>query len=259
MKIYKNRALWPWIVVLALLSPSLKAMELVAALADEDYPPFYYYDDKAERYAGVSIDICEAVAESLGYTLKFERQPFVRLLYQLSEGGADIACTLFNTSARAPGITFTGSPHVFETISVFGRKGDIKASKHLDIDRIKRHKVGGVRAYFYGKALEDNNGFKKLEVNDETQLIKVLLAERIDYALGNRASILHHARKLGVEQQISFVDEAVYDGPIYIGVSRSRDDALQLASQFTEAVIDFRKTEAYRAILQSYGLPIPRF
>ncbi|MDO3386617.1 transporter substrate-binding domain-containing protein [Gilvimarinus sp. SDUM040013] len=245
--------------VSAVIALSAQALELKAALADKDYPPFYFYDEVKQEYAGISIDICRAVAQSLGYDLTFVRMPFVRLLHDLSEGKADIACTLFNTSSRAPGITFTGVPHTFENISVFARNDRQAQAQKLDIENIKRYKIGGVRAYFYGKKFEDKGNFKKLEVNDEAQLIKVLLAKRIDYALGNKASILHQAREFGVADKLMFIEGSVYSGPIYIGFSRSRDDAHKLSAEFTKAIVRLRGSDEYQAILEHYQASTPLF
>lgn len=245
-------------ILLAFFSLVVRAEELVAAMADKDYPPFYYYDQTEERWAGISVDVCEHVASSLGYTLSYKRYPFVRLLQHVSLGNADIACTLFNTAQRAPGVTYTALPHAFESTWVFSRI-DAADWDQLDIDWLKQFKLGGVRAYFYGKNLEDDDIFKKLLVNNEEQLIKVLLGGRIDYALGNKPSILHHATQMGVADQLRFMEPSVYQGPIYIAISRARDDAHKLAADFTRVVGEFRQSAAYAALIEQYGLEQPQF
>ncbi|MDO6745667.1 substrate-binding periplasmic protein [Gilvimarinus sp. 1_MG-2023] len=247
-------------LALSIGSQPVHALQLQASLANEDYPPFYYYDDINRQFTGVSIEICREVVASLGHTLSFKRSPFIRLLHELREGKSDIACTLFNTSERSPGIVFTQVPHIFETISVFSRlETAVTTPRPLNSDYLKQHKVGGVRGYFYGEALQDQNDFTKRQVNTESQLVKILLAGRIDYALGNRASITHHARTLGVESQIRFFDQAVYSGPIYIGVSQTRADAQQLVADLTQAVAEFRKTDQYQTILQRYNIEVTDF
>lgn len=245
-------------IVFAFCCLSASAKELVAAMADKDYPPFYYYDYAEDRWAGISVDVCEHVAARLGYTLTYQRYPFVRLLQNVSLGNADIACTLFNTAQRAPGVTYTALPHAFESIWVFSRI-DAADWQQLDIHWLKQFQLGGVRAYFYGKNLEDDDTFRKLVVNDEEQLIKILLGGRIDYALGNRPSILYHANQLGVADQLRFMEPPVYQGPIYIAISRARDDAHKLAADFTRIVAEFRESPDYAALIEKYGLEQPEF
>lgn len=228
------------------------ASTLVAAVAEKDYPPFYFFDSEAGQWRGISVEVCERVARELGYTLEYRRYPFSRLLQHVGDGRVDIACTLFNTSTRAPGVTFTSIPHAFETVSIFRRVGG-ESLDSSDINWLRQFQLGGIRAYYYGEALEDDSAFKKLRVNDEEQLIKVLLGGRVDYALGNKPAIELHAERLGVRNQIEFMEPPVFRGPIYIAISRRREDAHKLAADFTRAVQRFRETDEYAYLLQTYG------
>ncbi len=245
-------------LVMALLSVGAHVRTLIAVVADEDYPPFYYFDEEQQRWAGVSIEVCEAAAASLGYELEYQRYPFNRMLQFVSSGCADIACTLFNTPVRAPGVNYTSVPHAFEDIWAFGRASD-PDRRELDVEQLRFHTVGGVRAYFYGQTLEDGEDFKKFLLGNETQLIRVLLAGRVDYGLGNKASITMLAKQLGAADKIRFMEKSVYRGPIYIAVSRAREDSERLVSDLTRAVVAFRETEAYRQILADHGQELPEF
>ncbi len=245
-------------VLLACVSCGAAASTLVAAVAEKDYPPFYYFDDDTQQWRGISVEVCERVAQELGYTLEYRRYPFGRLLQHVSDGRADIACTLFNTSQRAPGVTFTSIPHAFETVSVF-RRVDNTPWESQDINWLRQFQLGGIRAYYYGEALQDDSEFKKLRVNDEEQLIKVLLGGRVEYALGNKPAIELHADRLGVRNQIEFLEPPVFRGPIYIAISRQREDAYKLASDFTRVVQRFRDTDEYLYLLQEYGMDPMQF
>lgn len=243
---------------LALMSVGAHSKPLIAAMADQDYPPYYYFDEQSGRWSGISVEVCEHIARELGYTLSYERYPFSRLLHLVSAGTADIACTLFNTAERAPGLVYTSVPHVFEDIWAFSRRGT-PGWDGLDVAWLRQFQLGGVRAYFYGKTFDDDGTFEKLMVNNEEQLIKVLLGGRIVYALGNKPAIELQARRLGVLDQLRFLEPPVYKGPIYIGISRSRDDALKLAADFTRSLVRFQATPEYRAILDRYGVEAPDF
>ena len=240
-------------VLLVCISCAASGTTLVAAVAEKDSPPFYYFDDQTSQWRGISVDVCERVAQQLGYKLEYRRYPFSRLLQHVGDGRADIACTLFNTSKRAPGVTFTSIPHAFETVSVFRRAGD-EPLDSSDINWLREFQLGGIRAYYYGEALEDDTAFKKLRVNDEEQLIKVLLGGRVDYALGNKPAIELHAERLGVRNQIEFMEPPVFRGPIYIAISRQREDAHKLAADFSRAVQRFRDTDEYVYLLARYGI-----
>ena len=109
------------VIALALLLPFTSAAEtLVVGLGDQDYPPFYFSETPEDGgpavLQGISIDVCNALAETLGYELEYRRFPFVRLLHDLEEGSIDMACTLFNTYDRAPGALYVSIPHALEEI-----------------------------------------------------------------------------------------------------------------------------------------------
>lgn len=233
------------------------AETLVAAVADQDYPPFYYHDREDDRWRGVSVEVCEHVAASLGYELEYRRYPFPRLLQLVSAGRADVACTLFNTAERAPGLTYTSVPHAFESLWVFARRGtDLAHAREPGF--LEQVKLGAIRAYYYGERFDDDQRFDKLRVNNERQLIRILLGGRIDYALGNKPAIEYHARRMEVLDELVFVEPPVFKGPIYIAFSRQRDDAHELAADFTRAIAKFRKTDEYAALLRRHGFePLP--
>ena len=50
------------------------------------------------------------------------------------------------------------------------------------------------------------------------------------------------------------VEPVWFTGAIYMGFSRSRPDAQKLAAEFTEALVEFRRTNEYRTLLAKYGL-----
>jgi polar amino acid transport system substrate-binding protein len=245
-------------LVLLCAGSSAGAQPLIAAVADVDYPPFYYYDAEKGRWAGISVDVCEAVAKELGYSLQYERYPFNRMLQSLSSGQADIACTLFNVGESKGNFIYTSVPHAFEDIWVFTRAGTAHWEE-FDLEWLIGRSLGGVRGYFYGKAMNDAARFDKLLVNNEHQLIRILLGGRVNYALGNKPAIERQARAMGVIDRLDFMEPSVYRGPLYIGITSARADAHQLAADFTRVLVEFRRTPEYRALLQYYNLDPPPY
>lgn len=232
--------------------------EFVVALAKTDYPPFYYYDEKKERFQGVSVEICEAIASQLGHHLTYRRYPFARVLHNLNAGTVDMACNLFNTGDRAPGITYTGVPHVFEKVWIISLKEN-NAPSPITVETLQNFITGGIRGYYYGPAITNSNNLPILLLNDEAHLIRTLLSKRIDFMLGNKTAIELYAEKLGASDLLTYYEPPIYDGPIYMGFSREKERAHRHVAAFTEAIVHFRTTQMYRNILEKYQIEVPKF
>ena len=223
---------------------------LIAAVAERDYPPYYYTDPASGQLKGISTEICERLASRLGYRLEHQRFPFVRILNNLDSGTTDIACTLFNTRQRAPGIIFTSVPHVFEDLYVIARSGELKqVPEHTD--GIAPFAFGGVRGYYYGERYIPNLTL----FNSDEHLGPALINRRVDLVISNVPTFRWYAEANEISTDAyEVIEPAWFTGAIYMGFSRSRPDAQKLAAEFTEALVEFRHTNEYRTLLAKYGL-----
>lgn len=237
---------------------ALHAQPLVSGIADADYPPFYFADPTTHEIKGVSTEVCQSIAEKLGHSLTFKRLPFARLLHNLEAGNIDMACTLFNTSSRAKGITYTSVPHVFETVWLIHLKNKPISLADLSY-KLTNQRIGGIRGYFYGKRISENPATNLLLVQNEEQLVRTLLAGRIDGMLGNRHAISLYAGKEHLNDQIAYHSDPIHHGPVFMAFSRSKKDAHKLASRFTKALVPFMKSEEYTKILEKYQVDTPKF
>lgn len=241
------------------LSPLASATDktLIAALGETNYPPFYFQNPQTHEWSGISIDICTRLAAKLGYNLEFVQTPFSRVLASLNSGQADMACTLFNTSDRSPGVIYTSVPHIFEDIRLLTLNENLIDQS---IDAIKRHyRVGGVRGYYYGENFIDDDNFKKIIANNDQQLAQLLAAKRIDVALSNSETLRYYLTAINPEVNLYQQSKTLYHGPIYIAFSRTETHAAELAASFTKALIEFQKTPEYQQLLDAYRLDTPTF
>ncbi len=232
---------------------------LRVALGETDYRPFYYYDRTAQRWQGVSIDVCQTLASQLGYDLEFVKMPFSRVLANLESGQADMACTLFNTRSRSPSVVYTSVPHVFEDIYLVAL-ADNPILQETELDTIKQnYRIGGVRGYYYGDALLDAPSFRKIEADNDQHLAKLLVAERVDAVLSNLETLRYYTRDILPANATAHFANPVYHGPIYMAFSRNHPKASALASAFTKALVAYQHTQAYGTLLQTYHLNPPEF
>ncbi len=94
----------------------------------------------------------------------------------------------------------------------------------------------------------------KEKVLDEPTLVRMLVGQRFDIAIGNPFAIQLQAEAQGFNGQVQFLEPAVDRSPIYMAVSRRHPKALELASRLTGAIYEFKQTAAYQALLERYGM-----
>ena len=234
---------------------------LRAAVAERDYPPFYYTDPETGKLTGLSTDICDAVAGKLGYRIVNERYPFTRVLNNLDRGESDLACTLFNTRHRAPGNIYVSVPHAVEEIyaialtDTLSQLPETSQNKALSGDTLQMT-FGGVRGYYYGTQYIPHLTL----YNSDKNLPEALASGRIKIALSNLPTFRWYAAEDdSIKDNWGTLGPPWYSGAIYMAFSREHPQAEKLAAEFTEALIEFKQTEEYRKLLRQYGMNAPDF
>ncbi len=242
-----------------LLSTTQAKSILTSALAEVDYPPYYFINSKTNKLEGFSIEVCNHLANKLGHKLNYTRRPFARAVHDLAHGRVDIMCTLFNTKERSKGILFSSIPHAFEDIMIFSLKSSNLSLSNPDPENIRSARIGGIKSYYYGPEISETDQYNILLVNDEEQLLKVLMKKRVTYIIGNKDALLDKAREMKIEDKITYLKSPIYTGPLFLGFSREGPNGFKRLSEFTDELIQFRQTQKYRDLLKKYGVREPRF
>lgn len=254
---YRNRIVLSSVLVcLASFSLSSERIILTAALAEADYPPFYYM--KGDALEGISIEVLEAVAERLDIDIQYERMPWPRVLKSLENGHVDLVTTFFNTAERAPFVVYTGTPHTFES-SVFIVPSDSDIKFNGNLNAIYPYRIGAIKGYSYGKSFDTNEDLIVERVLDEPTLVRMIASGRYAIAIGNGFAVDLEAQRQGVADNIKVLPTPVDSSPIYMAFTRQREDALELASRFTETITSFKKTSDYQSMLEKYDMQPGKF
>jgi len=243
-----------FIVIYTFTSFSVQPKELIVGLAELDYAPFYF--EKDNQFHGAALEIAEEIATSLGHKLVFKRFPWKRVQAYLRSGTIDMMILYIKTPERAVDVIYTEIPHIFESSDLF-ILNEANVPYINSVNDVLSYKFGNVRGYTHGIEYDEANDLYKHQVSNEKQLIDILIHQRIDIAVGNKAVILRYAESKGVRSQIRFLSPAIDNGPNYIAFSKARNDAQQLSDEFSIALKKFIKTEEYRKILTKYHFDIP--
>ena len=237
------------------LSVQIQAKELKVGLGELDYPPFYF--QKNGEYYGAAIEMAQYLAEKLGHSLVFERYPWGRVQSYLRTGEIDMVALYFKTPERAKYVEFTDTPHLYESSYLIISKGT-EISYNGTLKDLQSYNFGDVRGYFHGDKYNNASYLNKQHVNNEKQLIRMLLRERFDIAVGNKAVVNMYAKQEELEDEISFLIPPIDKGPNFLAFSKVRKDANRLSQDFSSEIRKFITTDTYRQILKKYGLVVPK-
>jgi polar amino acid transport system substrate-binding protein len=120
------------LVLLALLAPLHAADKKLIVGMDLGYPPFEMRDEKGAP-AGVSVDLANALGQSLGRPVEIENIPFSGLILALKTGRIDlIISSMTATAERAQSIDFS-EPYLKTGLCLLvGAKTDIQSISDAD-------------------------------------------------------------------------------------------------------------------------------
>lgn len=238
-------------LLLLIISPIAHSDTLKVGLGNLDYPPFYYQDQKV---TGAAIDIAEALAQQLGHRLEYQRMPFARVQHELASGALDMVVLFFHTPEREKYAVYVQEPHLIEAsyLLVNKEQSDFPATFSGNFNDWSSSVFVSVRGYFHGQAYADADYLRKVEVNNEQALLQRLLDVRPFVGLGNKATLLFHAKAMNLTDRFRFIEPAVDIGHDHMAFSRQHPQAEQLAMAFDQALKAFKQTPQYQQILQRY-------
>lgn len=231
-----------------IFSARASAEDMHMPIVFEDYPPYEYEEDGEIK--GVNLELIREAFRRMGITPSFEPRPWKRALYELEYGEILALSSGFKTPERETFAIFPSEPLAMETNVVVALT--VSGVEVNSLEDLKGMRVGVVREYIYGHGLEDIQGVVRVEANSSQQLIRMLLNQRMDVAIGNKAVFKHLAKKSGKLAHINFIHEIGSD-PLYLMFSRYRGPrAARLAREFGTTIREMHEDGTFKAILDRY-------
>jgi len=220
--------------LLALLTPYANATEVTLATGINDDPPYVYGEQEISiEYPGVTIDVLKLVEKKTNIKFNILKQPWARVVENVKtnqlDGGFHFSFKEERKSFVAypipKGMTLPDSKYSISNRSyvLYRLKGE---ETHWNGERIvtnskARIVIGAIRG---GSITGDikNLGYELLEVNTDNQLLKLLLAKRIDALIGLENMIDAKIQSFGVEQTaiIEKTSPVVVNKPYYVAFSK---------------------------------------
>ncbi len=215
-----------------------------------DWFPYTWQENG--QASGFEIETFKAIMKIMNMEAEFVNYPWQRCLFSLKEGKADALISLLKTPEREQ---FTHFPEnhisISRTVLFTAADKDIKFTGSYE--ELKGLLIGVIAGFSYGDAFDKAAYLTKDEARDAEMLIGKVLKARNDLAAENQAVVSASARKMGVSDKIRFLEPPIHTQKLYVGFSKAKD-LKKLSEDFSKQLGEFRNSEAYKAILDKYGV-----
>ncbi|MBU2713686.1 substrate-binding periplasmic protein [Zooshikella harenae] len=151
-----------------------------------EFPPIAYTNNSKE-VTGFAVEAVKRISDKLGYKANVKVLPWTRGLNMVKDGEADAIFTIYKNKEREGFIDFTQEIFVPQTLSFYiNASSSINPTKNIELDILKKYKIGVVSTISYGKKFD--NIKSDLNLSSSTNLLsnfKKLMARRVDIVPSN--------------------------------------------------------------------------
>lgn len=228
----------------------------VITLAADEWCPYNCVPGSAAP--GYMVELARKAFEPLGIEVRYEVLNWARAVSDARSGA--FTGVIGAIEADAEGFVFPRVAQGMDDSHFFIRKG--YAWKFAGVDSLRTQRVGIIRDYSYGEALDAY--FQELGEGDHVQIasgdngaetnLKKLLAERIDVVIANPYVFEHLIKEVGVQTQVESVGPQGDPTPLYIAFSPAEPRAAEYAERLAAATQAMRASGELAALLAKYGL-----
>jgi polar amino acid transport system substrate-binding protein len=212
---------------------------------DAEFPPYNFIENG--QVVGIDADIVTALVQQAGAAVRFEPQPWNRVQDLLERGEVDAAFQFVGRPDRFEKYFMIGPYRIGQT--VFAARSDATIQMR-GLEDLRGFRIGTIRGYTYGAAFDNATAFTKdAGAGDNGQLVRMLAAGRVDLIIGDRATLLHFARRDALQDRLHILQPPFAEVPRYIAVPRTRP---QVAVRLEQALLEWRRSGGLEAVLRRW-------
>ncbi len=216
-----------------------------------DYPPFGHYAEPPYPSSFTSIfkPIIEDYAKKQNFEVTYVLSPnYSTLVRDVRRGEIDMLLGMYHETAMYMGLEYVFPAAVNNPIVAIMLPGRIHEVKsRADLKKLR----GAMSTHehlsdFVAQELKQYN-VKKFEKS--LDMYERLFAGQIDYIIGSRYFSMIEAMKLGIYNKVSFSKQAIWNMPLFIGISKTSFHKKFLSRTFAALMEDPRTTKRIEQIL----------
>lgn len=244
------------ILIVLFFQGSLRA-ESQLSLVTDDWPPYEFLDARRGELSGLSTEVILAVFEQMGLPEPgIDLYPWARAEQEALVGSVDGIYSIVRSAERQQHLWFPDEPLTTERGVLFVHKDRVDSLQIDSLQDLNKLSIGVVRGYVYSpqlwQALEDFGNF--ITVTQEEQLFQMLALNRFDAVVSYRNPGISMLRRLSLGDRIEPYDSfELFTHSLYLAFNRNQVK-IEEVQAFSRQLVAFKKTEAYRQLLQKYLL-----
>jgi len=185
-------------------------------VATEIWPPFRI---NSSPMSGIDVDVLHELGKKINVTFVFKQAPWARCLYMMETGQVDVVTGLAWTKERANYISYCSKPY-YVSFPAFYYNSDKKTTIKTYND-LKKYSIGYSRSSAYFEPFNSDNSLNKIELTDESTMLKMLVHQRVDVIIGTNCQVEYDLAQQKLTGQVVRA-EYIPDSPtkLFIGISK---------------------------------------
>lgn len=222
--------------------------EVYVIYSDDKFAPFEYYDDDAEAYIGVDMELLAAIAEDQGFKYEVRNEGFDAAMGAVQAGQADgmIAAMTINEKRKA---TFDFSDGYFENGSVLVVEEDSEIASLEDLNGKVVAAKQGTTSTIYAESIKEQYGFTISYFESSPTMYQAVMGGSADACFEDFAAIGWTIKNDGASLKI--IGDVVNPG--YYGFAVKKGQNAELLEMFNAGLKNVKESGKYDEILERYG------
>jgi len=230
------------------------AAERPIVLASNEVYPLLYRE--GGQTTGFLFDILTEAARRAGIPIEIRLMPWARCIEETRTGEIDGVFVTFRTPERLPYLAFSSEPLMTQRMCFFTLAGSpIRYDGRLA--DLAPYRIGVLNKVSIGPAFDAavrDGVLPNIEpANQPENLLRMLLANRVDLFVLHDLEGLGLLKRLGVADRVATLSPPLEEVPGYIAFTRQRDLSEQIV-QFDTALERMRHDGTYRRVYDAYFL-----
>lgn len=230
-----------------LMSSAISAQTLKADFRHR--PPEMLVDSSTNQLSGPLKDIIEEAAQQLGHSIEWSVVPFARSLNSLKSGETDIVPRVIRNAEREQFVQYVGPiSEQVKNIMFVTRSDSADVKSYGDLKALN---IGVKRGTAYFDQFDQDNTLRKVVVNDDFNIARMLEAKRIDAIVVLDMGALESEFKV---MNYSGYRATSYFYPNRIGNFYGMPKNHPLSAAFSQKLAEMVKNGRVTEIYSKYGL-----
>jgi polar amino acid transport system substrate-binding protein len=203
---------------------------------------------------GFSTEVLKGVFAAMGQEASFEEFPWARAAGLVFRGERDAIFTAFRNDERERFCYFPNEPLARDKWVLFVRAADAGKLRFSSFDDLAGHDIAVLRGASispeFWEFVHQHGNFAET-ASDEANF-RMLEAGRVDYVVGSFANGMRLIGSLGLDGKVQpLSSRSLREDDMYVIFSKERVSPAFVGT-FSDALHQFKRTEAFRAIYRKY-------